>query len=241
MTERKGVAWGESALRKLREAVVGLIGGGLSLAAVNAADALTGNGEQAWSEPRAVLSAPEPTERDWSVQLGVAFITGQNIGEIFGGKLSRAEGAGEGEAYSLTLGYVAHRFEVPFRERVLKPQLETYLTLTLVDERGRSVFPDYNGGVGFRWVDFPWDRWVDTGFFMGVGLSYSGRVYQIDRVRHPERDRSHLKFDWPIQLTFAIPQWPEHQLVIYNDHQSGGRIMDRGGVNSLGVAYRLEF
>jgi hypothetical protein len=53
--------------------------------------------------------------------------------------------------------------------------------------------------------------------------------------------RSHLKFDWPIQFTFALPRWPQHQLVLLNDHQSGGHIFDEGGVNSVGLAYRYEF
>lgn len=179
--------------------------------------------------------------RDWSVLVGAGFVTHQNIGEVFSNGPKAADGAAEGEIYSLTLGWVTHRFEIPFRDAALRPQFETYVTLTLVDEAGQGLFPDYNAGVGFRWMDFPWDRWVDTSFFMGIGLSYSSRVFTVDRERHPGVDRSHLKFDWPLQLTFALPRWPEHQLVLFNDHQSGGRILDRGGVNSVGLGYRLEF
>ncbi|MGZ8900022.1 MAG: hypothetical protein ACXW3Z_07995 [Limisphaerales bacterium] len=187
------------------------------------------------------LEQKSPDSRDWSVQVGAGFITKQNIGEVFSKGPKAAEGDSEGEIYSLTLGWVAHRFEIPFRDAALRPQFETYATLTLVDESGQGLFPDYNAGVGFRWIDFPWDRWVDTSFFMGIGLSYSSRVFTVDRERHPGEDRSHLKFDWPVQLTFALPRWPEHQLVLFNDHQSGGRILDRGGVNSFGLGYRLEF
>ena len=181
------------------------------------------------------------TERDWALQAGAAFITRQNIGELFTQGPKAAKGDAEGEIYSLTLGWVAHRFDFTIRDTTLKPQFETYVTLTLVDEAGQSLFPDYNAGIGFRWTDFPWDRWIDTNFFMGVGLSYSARVFTIDRERHPGQDRSHLKFDWPLQLTFALPRWPQHQLVLFNDHQSGGRILDQGGVNSVGLGYRMEF
>lgn len=180
-------------------------------------------------------------EKDWAVQVGAAVITRQNIGDLFAQGPKAAKGDAEGEIYSLTLSWVAHRFNFTIRETALKPQFETYATLTLVNETGQSVFPDYNAGIGFRWMDFPWDRWVDTSFFMGLGLSYSARVFTIDRDRHPGQDRSHLKFDWPLQLTFAIPRWPEHQLVLFNDHQSGGRILDQGGVNSVGLGYRFEF
>jgi hypothetical protein len=50
-----------------------------------------------------------------------------------------------------------------------------------------------------------------------------------------------LKFNWPIQMTFALPEFPEHQLMIFIAHQSGGHIFDEGGVNSLGVGYRRDF
>lgn len=192
------------------------------------------------SELPALAHAKDLT-RDFAVQVGVGFIQQRNIDELFTKGLSRAEGKGEGEIYSLTLQWVAQRFEIPFRGGFLRPQFEPYATLTLVNEAGRSVFPDYNAGIGFRWVDFPWDRWLDTSFFMGLGLSYSDNVFTIDRERHPGMDRSHLKFDWPLQLTFALPRWPRHQLVLFNDHQSGGRILDRGGVNSVGIGYRVEF
>jgi hypothetical protein len=188
-----------------------------------------------------VLEKSETESRDWSVQVGAAYVTQRNIGEMFTKGPKASDGAAEGEIYSLTLSWVAHRFEVPLRGGLLKPQFEMYATWTLVDEAEQSLFPDYNAGVGFRWVDFPWDRWVDTSFFIGIGFSYSAHVFAIDRERHPGQERSHLKLDWPLQLTFAVPRWPEHQLVLFNDHQSGGRILDQGGVNSVGLGYRLEF
>jgi hypothetical protein len=123
----------------------------------------------------------------------------------------------------------------------LTPEVQPYVTLTLVDEKGSSLFPDYNGGVGVRWVNFPWNRWIKTSFFTGVGLSYSSQVFRTDRVRHAGEDRSHLKFDWPVQLTFALPRWPDRQIVIFNDHQSGGHVFDEGGCNSLGAGLRIEF
>ena len=196
-------------------------------------------GEQA-DQDRGVLRE-RPTDANWSLQIGAAFISQNNIGEILSGQIEPAEGETGGQIYSLTLCWIAHRFEIPFREGTLRPQFEPYFTLTFVDENGRSDFPDYNAGIGFRWVDFPWTDWVSTTFFTGLGLSYSTKVYAIDRQRHAGMDRSHLKFDWPLQFTFALPAWPQHQLVLFNDHQSGGHIFDEGGVNSIGVGYRLEF
>jgi hypothetical protein len=179
-------------------------------------------------------------DRRWSVQVGVAAIMENNIGEILTGTIDSAEGDAAGEIYSLTLNWTAYQFQIPFRGAELTPTFEPYATLTIVNER-TETFPDYNVGFGFRWVDFPWNRWLSTTFFTGVGLSYSSQVKLADRARHPDRDRSHLKLDWPIQLTLALPRWPEHQFVLFNDHQSGGHIFDEGGVNSLGFGYRFQF
>jgi len=188
-----------------------------------------------------IIRRAAPGETSWSLQVGAAFISQNNIGEVLSGDVEPADGETGGQTYSLTFSWIAHRFEIPFRNSTLRPQFEPYFTLTLVDENGDAAFPDYNAGVGFRWVDFPWQRWVSTTFFTGVGLSYSAHVYAVDRARHPDMDRSHLKIDWPLQLTFCLPSWPQHQLVLFNDHQSGGHIFDEGGVNSLGIGYRFEF
>ena len=193
------------------------------------------------SEATAPLPSPAEKVRNFSLQFGVANLTSRNIGEILSGDVESAEGEASGQLYSLTFSWTAHRFSIPVGERTLTPQFEPYLALTIVDEDNRSPFPDYNGGVGFRWVNFPWNDWVQTTFFMGVGFSYSSKVYTIDRLRHPEDERSHLKLDWPIQLTLAHPRWPRHQLVGYIDHQSGGHVFDSGGVNSLGIGYRFAF
>lgn len=191
--------------------------------------------------PESTPALEKPEHRDWSIQFEAAFLSENNIEEIITAQADRADGDAAGQLYSIAVNWTAYRFEIPAGDDFLTPQFEPYARFTLVDETNRSLFPDYNAGIGFRWVDFPWNRWVDTTFFVGVGFSYSSKVYTIDRVRHPGEHRSHLKFDWPLQLTFALPAWPRHQFVLFNDHQSGGHFFDEGGVNSLGVGYRLEF
>ena len=227
-----------------RAPLVAVLGASLSVKGAPPDGNATGSPEESDVAPAQAAFRLEPasgTPRNWSVQTGVAFISRNDIGEVLSGGLEPAEGDAGGLLYSIALNWTAHRFKIGCRGRTLTPRFEPYLNLTLVDENSRGIFPDYNGGVGFRWVDFPWDKWVETTFFMGIGLSYSSRVYRVDREQHPDEDRSHLKLDWPIQLTFALPRWPQHQLVLFNDHQSGGHIFDEGGVNSLGIGYRFEF
>jgi hypothetical protein len=169
----------------------------------NPAEAIT-SADPERSEKAPLIEPADRCLRNWSVQAGVGFISKSDIGDVLSGGFSPAEGDSGGQVYSLMLNWTAHRFEIPGRERLLMPQFEPYLNLTLVDENGGSFFPDYNGGVGFRWVDFPWNRWVKTSFFVGFGLSYSSQVYAIDRESHPGEERSHLKLDWPMHLTFAV-------------------------------------
>jgi len=95
--------------------------------------------------------------------------------------------------------------------------------------------------VTLRWKSFPWNHWVYTTIESGVGLTYSQHVLQIERSRHPGRDRSHLEFYWPIQLTLAHPRHRQHQLVLFLHHHSGGTIFHTGGANSLGAGYRYVF
>jgi hypothetical protein len=124
---------------------------------------------------------------------------------------------------------------------VFHPQLESPVTLIIADERDRSPFLGYNAGIGIRWTDFPWNRHVATTAATALGLSYTEKIFAIERIRHPGRDRSHLKLYWPMQITFALPRHPRHQLILFNHHQSGGRIFDRGGMNAVGFGYRHVF
>ncbi len=188
-----------------------------------------------------VPHTPPKSDPRWGVFFGVAILTDDDIGEVLTGEAARAQGDMGGELYELALSYRVHRFPFRLAGCALAPELEAYGRLTLVDQNGTSLFPDYNAGIGFRWVDFPWNRWVHTTLFTAIGLSYSTEVYEVDYARHPGEERSRWKFDWPIELTLAPGPYPHHQLVLFIDHQSGGHLFDEGGVNSVGLGYRFRF
>ena len=124
----------------------------------------------------------------------------------------------------------------------LRPEFEVPARITLVDENTGRVIPDLNIGFILRWRDFPWNKYLRTTLAAGPGFSYSFQVLTADYQRHPEdEERSRLKFWLPIELTVALPWFPEHQLVAFIDHQSGGTLFDRGGVDTWGFGYRFEF
>lgn len=180
-------------------------------------------------------------KRSWAFQLGVAAITNNTINDIVHGRINVDDGPAGGEIYALTASKRLGELHIEWGNHVFTPQLEIPLTLEIVNERSRSPFLDYNAAFAVRWIDFPWNRLVSTQFSMGIGLSYSERILLMDRVGREDRYRSRLKFDWPISVTLAHPDHPEHQLLLFILHQSGGHIFDRAGVNSVGIGYRFDF
>lgn len=178
----------------------------------------------------------------WSFETGVAFITKNNIGEIFSGEITRDTGDAGGELYQLTATKHLASLQWEIFGETFTPQVELPLCLEIVDENSRDPFLDYNASLQLRWVDFPWNDTITTSFGVGLGLSYSSKIYLMDHQRHPGEDRSHLKFNLPIHLSFALPAYPDQELIFYLAHQSGGfHIFDKGGVNSLGIGLRHRF
>ena len=180
-------------------------------------------------------------KRDWSFEIGVAFITSNNIEELLEGKVNVSDGPAGGEIYALTASRRLGELEWHIGGHTFRPQLELPFTLEIFDENSRRPFLDYNVSFNVRWVDFPWNEYLYTTFSMGVGLSYSEKVPLMDIERHPNDDRARMQFNWPIALTFALPEYPDHQLMLFLLHQSGGHVFDRGGMNSLGIGFRLDF
>ena len=176
----------------------------------------------------------------WAFEAGVAVITSNNIEDVLT-SFNRETGPAGGEIYSITASRRLGELIWKIGGHTFTPQLEVPLTVAFVDENSGSLFPDLNASFSVRWIDFPWNDYIKTSFAMGLGLSYSTQIYLIDIERHPGEDRSKLKFNWPIQMTFALPAYEKHQLTLFIDHQSGGHIFDEGGVNSVGVGYRHDF
>ncbi len=181
--------------------------------------------------------------RDWAYEVGIAMITDNNIEDFASPEfsLNRIHGPSGGNIYTFTATRRLGELQWQVAGHTFTPQLEVPLTLEIVDENSQAPFLDFNASFTVRWIDFPWNKHLKTTFAMGLGLSYSESLYLADIYRHPGEDRSKLKFNWPIQLTLALPEFPEHQLMIFIAHQSGGHVFDEGGVNSLGVGYRRDF
>jgi hypothetical protein len=176
----------------------------------------------------------------WSFEFGVGIIGDSTPGDYLSLGFDRYDGPGSGLTYNFTAACEVYAFDWRIGKRRLRPAIEVPFMLTLVDEDDGEVIPDFNLGTVVRWRDFPWNRHIYTTFAVGVGLSYSTELWTADIGRHPgDDDRSQWKFWMPIEFTFALPRHPRHQLVLFIDHQSGGTIFDKGGVDAWGFGYRF--
>jgi len=183
---------------------------------------------------------PEPLGR-WAVEADVTFLSEIASHRCWTGRFNRADGDARGETYNLRLWYTLHEFDLDLYGWRVRPRLEIPATLGIVDERGRKPFRTYSLAGFLRWVDFPWNRYLHTTFGTAFGIHYTERIVRTDQERHPDEHRSHWKFYWPIQVTFAVPGYERYQFVLFNDHFSSYGVFDEGGYDAWGFGFRFIF
>jgi hypothetical protein len=183
----------------------------------------------------------EPIHRRWAFMVGMGRITSNSVNDIVHGDIDFADGDDAGNLYLVGASCLLGEMRVRAGRWLLRPTLETPFTVEIFDEHSRRPFRSYNASIQLRWRRFPWNRKVATTLAMGVGLSYSERIPRMERKAHKGGHVSQLRFAWPIELTLAHPKWPQHQMVLFVAHRSGGRLFDRKGLNSVGLGYRFSF
>jgi hypothetical protein len=94
----------------------------------------------------------------------------------------------------------------------------------------------------FRWQPFPWDRYLDTSFAIGEGLSYATDDPEIETEKH---DRTSRVLNYlMLELAVAVPQQPRWTLFGRVHHRSGVfGLFDgvTGGSNVVGAGIRYTF
>lgn len=191
---------------------------------------------------RDLFACDAAADRKWSFEFGVGVVSDNTIADYTEPRLNKLHGPGGGVTYNFTVSREVHQFAWNLGPITLRPGLEVPARLTLVDENSGRLIPDLNIGFVLRWRDFPWNKFLRTTLAAGPGFSYSFQPWTADFQRHEDdKDRSRLKFWLPIEVTVALPWFPRHQFLAFIDHQSGGTLFDRGGVDAWGLGYRFEF
>ena len=94
----------------------------------------------------------------------------------------------------------------------------------------------------FRWLPFPWDKYLNTSFAAGVGLSYATSVPKIEAKNYDEVARflGALMFEF----SFSLPHVPQWSLITGIHHRSGaGGVFSgvRGASNAWATGLRYSF
>lgn len=97
--------------------------------------------------------------------------------------------------------------------------------------------------IAFRWANFPWNNYLTTSLAIGEGLSYDSSVPSVEK-RLNQNTRRLLNY-LMVEASFALPQYPQLQLVARIHHRSGAYGLYHAGntgsnVVGLGIRYIFE-
>ncbi len=96
-----------------------------------------------------------------------------------------------------------------------------------------------------RWMDFPWDHWIDTRIAFGEGLSYAFRTPPLEPRKNPDAERSARLLNYLLaEVEAVVPRLPQWSIFVRVHHRSGvfgafGKV--RGGSNFIGTGIRYYF
>lgn len=176
----------------------------------------------------------------WSGMFYIGRTAKEPIGRVLKGNFTSAnETLYTGEiAYTLSRDNPLRRF---FSLLVSEIQLAGNFTIRDGQYNKGSIY-ELDPYIIFRWINFPWSRFVDTTFAAAEGVSYVSIVPWVEkRYNHDcARFLNYLMFE----ITFATPSYPRLQFVIRMHHRSGGYGLygaGNTGSNAVGAGVRYYF
>jgi len=107
---------------------------------------------------------------------------------------------------------------------------------------GHQNYEEYNGVFVFRFLKFPWDKYIDTSFGIGEGLSWASEISELEKRRH-EDVTQFLNF-LKLEFGFNLPKYPDYVLFFQIYHRSGMFELFNGvsgACNLLGVGLKYRF
>jgi len=103
-----------------------------------------------------------------------------------------------------------------------------------------DTFWEFNGLIIGRWHAFPWDKYVDTSFAVGDGLSYYTEVSKVEKEDDEDAQKTlnYLMFE----LALGLPQYPRWGLVVRIHHRSSiFGLYGAGGSNYVCGGIKFSF
>jgi hypothetical protein len=91
-----------------------------------------------------------------------------------------------------------------------------------------------------RWYPFPWDKYIDTSFGAGAGLSYYTEISKTELAKNDEAQK--LLLSLMLDLTFGLSRFPKWNLDFRLHHRSGAySTIGESGSNYLCGGVRMNF
>lgn len=109
---------------------------------------------------------------------------------------------------------------------------------------GQQDHQELNGLVTLRWMTFPWDKYLNTTFGFGNGLSFATSEPKLEEQFHPETGTSQLLYYIAVEFSFAAPSAKHWSVITRVHHRSGVfGLFDGvdGGSNVITAGLRYAF
>jgi hypothetical protein len=103
-----------------------------------------------------------------------------------------------------------------------------------------DTFWEFNGLIVGRWHAFPWNKYVDTSFAVGDGLSYYTEVSKVEKDDDEDAQRmlNYLMFE----LALGLPKYSRWDLVLRIHHRSSiFGLYGAGGSNYVCGGIKFSF
>lgn len=120
--------------------------------------------------------------------------------------------------------------------------VEVSMNVTLRNGSNQHTIYEFNPYVEGRWANFPWNKYINTSFAIGEGISYDTSVPSLEG-KSSENTKRLLNY-LLLEATFAPPSNPRLQLVARIHHRSGCFGLYHAGntgSNDIGLGIRYMF
>ncbi|MEP7031601.1 MAG: hypothetical protein ABI830_11760 [Pseudolabrys sp.] len=107
---------------------------------------------------------------------------------------------------------------------------------------GTTNSPEGWAAIFFRYDYFPWNKYLFTTVAVSTGVDYLSRLPPSET--YPGDKTSHVLHYFSPEITFALPEYKQHELLIRYHHRSGvfGTFNGVwGGSNVISLGYRYRF
>jgi hypothetical protein len=109
---------------------------------------------------------------------------------------------------------------------------------------GKQDHEEFNFAFTLRWLPFLWDKYLDTSFAFGNGLSIATAEPELEIREGDEHRTNPILYYILVELAFALPQQPQWNLFVRIHHRSSvfGLIENiTTGSNFVGLGLRYKF